>query len=301
MKKMVIVLFLLGILLVLPLGSSQEQIQIYSGFDRFIDNVKLFLSNGDNKVKLALEIREKEVNSAIANNNNGNEEAMSKNLENAWKKLQLVQEKTSINTAEEVKQSSNKVISNIMEEENLQKDFDVYVLEEKKTGLTAEWVIEVNGKEGQTLKREIVQDISGERTIEGKINEIDNKISKWVVENDIAEGDNGLVPVIKNEIAMGDNGLKPEVKTYIKGDGTDKNEPLPEPDLNKINPDLYDPNARAPGDTIDETYDDETTNNIDGGTGTEGKNEIGPAVDSNEGDSVGSDSGYAEGTNTVNP
>ena len=34
-------MFLLGILLVSPLVLAQEQAQIYSGFDRFIDNVKM--------------------------------------------------------------------------------------------------------------------------------------------------------------------------------------------------------------------------------------------------------------------
>ena len=288
MKKEVIVLFLLGMFLVSHLVLAQDQ--TYSGFNRFADNIKLFFYGGDNKVKLAVEIKEKEINSAMENVQNGNKERADKNLEGAWKRLQLVQEKVSINTAEKVKESSNEVIENIKNQENLPNDFEVYALEEEKTGLTAEWVIEVNGKEGQTLSREVVYDISGERTveIEGRINEIDNEIAEWVVENDIAEGDDGLVPVIRTEIANGDNGLKPEVKTYVKEGGTVRNDPLPEPDLNKINPDLYDPNARAPGDTIDETYDDEITNNIDGGTGSEGVNEApSPAVESNEGDSGG--------------
>ena len=285
MKRGVIILFLVGILLISPL----VQAQTYSGWDKFTDSIKLFFSSGDNKVKVALEIKEKEVTSAIENVQNGDEEKAEKNLEGAWKKLQLVQEKVSINTAKEVKQSSNEVRTNIMEKENLPKDFEVYALEEEKTGLTAEWVIEVNGKEGQTLEREVVIDVDNGQNrimeIENRIDEIDNEISNWVVENDIAEGDNGLTRVVKTEIVKGDNGLKPEVKTYVAGDGTQKDGPLPEPDLNKVNPDLYDPNARAPGDTIDETYgDDEITNNIDGGTGTEGTNEIGPAVDSNEGD-----------------
>ena len=296
-----IVLFLLGMLLVSPLVLAQEQDQIYSGFDRFKDNVILFFSGGDNKVKLALEIKEKEIYSAMKNVQDGNEINADENLERAWKRLQLVQEKVSINTAEEVRESSNEVRETIMNREDLPNDFEVYALEEEKTGLTAEWVIEVNGKEGQTLTGEIVVDEEQDRVvdIEKRIIDIDNEISNWVVENDIAGGSNVLVPVIKTEIAMGDNGLKPEVKTSVNVDGTERNDPLPEPDLNRINPDLYDPNARAPGDTIDETYDDnEITNNIDGGTGTEGVNEApSPAVDSNEGDSSdpGSDDGDSGG------
>ena len=71
MRKSVITLFLLGILLVSPLVLAQEQtqteeqIKTYSGFNKFTDNVKLTFSGGDNKVRLALEIREKEVNSAM--------------------------------------------------------------------------------------------------------------------------------------------------------------------------------------------------------------------------------------------
>jgi hypothetical protein len=233
----------------------------------------------------------------MENVQNGNEGNADKNLERAWKKLQLVQEKVSINTAEEVKESSNEVIENIKNQEDLPNDFEVYALEEEKTGLTAEWVIEVNGREGQTLEWEVKIEVEVEgqtriMNIERRIDEIDNEISNWVVENDIAEGDDGLVPVVKTEIAMGDNGLKPEVKVYVQGDGTERNEPLPEPDLNKINPDLYDPNARAPGDTIDETYDDELVNNVDDGAGTEGVNEApSPAVESNEGDNEGGDVG----------
>ena len=61
MKKEVTVLLLLGMLLVLPLvqAQTQYQSQTYSGFNRFTDNIKLTFSVGDNKVKLALEIREK--------------------------------------------------------------------------------------------------------------------------------------------------------------------------------------------------------------------------------------------------
>ena len=224
MKKEVIVLLLLGIFLISPLVLAQEQAQTYSGFGRFIDNVKMFFASGDGDVKLALEIREKEVNSAVINTKNGEDKDAEKNLENAWKKLQLVQEKVSINTAEKVKESSSEVREKIRTQENLPNSFDVYVLEEEKTGLTAEWVIEVNGKEGQTLERE-VNVIMGEddaqnrvMQIETRIGEIDGEINNWVVENSVGKdggGDNGLTWEVKTEVANGDNGLKPEVKTYM--------------------------------------------------------------------------------------
>jgi len=301
MKKECAVLFLLGILFVSPFVLAQEQVQNYSDFNRFVDNVKMFFTfSEDGKVALSLEIREKEVNSAIINIKNENNEGAEKNLENAWEKLQLIQEKVSLNTAEEVKENSYEIKNRIMQEGNLSEDFEVYILEEEKTGLTAEWVIEVNGKKGQNLTNEIVVNGSVGQTrvveIENRIDVIDNEISNWVVEHTYAEGtsaggesgvvvEGGLAYVVKNEVAQGDNGLKPEVKIYVAGDGTTNEESLPEPDLNKINPDL-------------ETHDT-TTNNIDEAAGgidsgyaegttadgsSEGTNDIAPAVDSNEGD-----------------
>ncbi len=78
MKKEAIVLLLLGILLVSPLVLAQEQSQTYSGFNRFIDNVKLFFSSGDKNVMIALGIREKESNDvATAGNSNEDDDSFS--------------------------------------------------------------------------------------------------------------------------------------------------------------------------------------------------------------------------------
>jgi len=136
MKKEGVILFLLGILLVLPLVLAQEQAQTYSGFERFADNFKMFFSFGDNKVMLALEIREKEVNSALANAQD-NEELASKNLERARKKLLMVQEKVSLETSEEIKTNVDEIIDKVNKKENLPDEFDEYILEEEKTQLTA--------------------------------------------------------------------------------------------------------------------------------------------------------------------
>ena len=133
MKKEVVVLLLLGILLVSPLVLAQEQAQTYSGFNRFIDNVKLAFSGGDNKVRLALEIREKEVNSAINNVQNQGEDKAVKNLERAKEKLQIVQEKVSLDTSEEIKTSVDEIKDKISKEENLSDEFEDYLLEEEKT------------------------------------------------------------------------------------------------------------------------------------------------------------------------
>jgi len=137
MKKGVIVILLLGILFVSPLILAQEQSQPYSGFNRFTGNVKMFFSSGNNKVRLALEIREKEIDSAMENSQNQNEEEAIKNLERAHKKLQVVQEKVSLEVADEVEENVDELIDKIEDEEGLSDNFDVYVLEEKKTQLMA--------------------------------------------------------------------------------------------------------------------------------------------------------------------
>jgi len=138
MKKEVIALLLLGILLVSPLVLAQEQFQTYSGFNRFTDNVKIFFTSGDNEVRLALEIREKEVDSAIINIQNQKKNKAIKNLERAKQKLQVVQEKVSLDTSEEIKTSVDEIKNKINEEENLPDEFENYILEEKNTQLTAE-------------------------------------------------------------------------------------------------------------------------------------------------------------------
>lgn len=281
MKKEVAVILFLSILLVVPLVSAQT----YSNFNRFTDNVKLFFSFGDSKVMMALEIREKEVNSALENAQALNNEGADKNLQMAWKKLQLIQERVTVKTAAEVKESSNEIIEEITIEENLTEDFEVYVLEEEKTGLTAEWVIEVNGQEGQTMQNEVVGEANGVQTriveIENKIDEIDNEISEWVVEHTYAEGttaggeagvvvESGLATVVKNEVANGDEGLKAEVKTSVNSDN-EENEA-----------DNDDEGGFAEGTT--DTGDSEDTNQVDGETTDE----------VSEGD--GGEGDYAEGT-----
>lgn len=272
MKKRVISLLLLGILLILPLVLAQEQAQTYSGFDRFIDNVKMFFSFGDKKVMRALDIREKELDSAIINTKNGDNEEVEKNLERAKERLQFVQNKVSKNIAEDVKTNIDKTINKINEEENLPENFETYILEEEKTQLTAELVIEVEGKEGQTLTREIVKDSeSGKNKVEiivdgddgqtkvmeitGKIGVIDNQIK----ERTFAEGTTGMGESsviiegdeenVKTGSSNGNEGLSPEVKTHVAGDGTLKNDPLPEPDLSETH---YDP-----------SQDEVITHNID--------------------------------------
>ncbi|MBU2406833.1 MAG: hypothetical protein KKA26_02490 [Nanoarchaeota archaeon] len=139
MKKRVIVLFLLVILLVSPLILAQEQTQTYSGFNRFTDNIKLFFSSGDNKVMLALEIREKELNSAINNLELGKENRAKKEIESAIKMLKIIQSKTTPKIADEVKSNIAETESKINENENLNLEFfEKYLTEEQKTKLIIE-------------------------------------------------------------------------------------------------------------------------------------------------------------------
>jgi len=114
-----------------------EQSQTYSGINRLTDNVKLAFSGGDNKVRQALEIKEKEVNSAINNVQNNNEDKAIKNLEREKKKLEIVQERVSLETSEEIKTSAEEVTRKINNEEVLTGVFDEYLLEEEKTILVA--------------------------------------------------------------------------------------------------------------------------------------------------------------------
>ncbi len=275
-KGEAIALLLLGVLLISPLVYAQSQSQTYSGFNRFTDSIKLFFSFGDNKIRMALNIREKEVNSAIENIEKNNTENVNKNLENAFNKLILVQEKVSPEVADEVETSVEEVVGKI-EISNLTNVLDRYVLEEKKTQLVAKLVVEVEGKEGQTLTREVVKNgtdgrrvvnvvVTGQGNetriveIEGEMNQIENNVAEWTVEHTYAPGTG---PSGENVGVVVEGGT--DVKNYVEGNGTVKNEPLPEPNLNQINPDLYDPNARAPGDTVDETYDD--NNIIEGNCG----------------------------------
>ncbi len=130
------------LVLILVVSISFVSAQIYSGFSKFTDNIKLFFSSGDGKVKLALEIREKEINSAIDNAKAGNNEDAIKNLEAAKDKLKLVRERISLNTAEEVKSSVGEVQNKIEENKDVNSEtskyFEEYLTEEEKTKLSVD-------------------------------------------------------------------------------------------------------------------------------------------------------------------
>ena len=180
-KRVFVMLLLVSVLSVSFMVQAEkgveEQVSVYSGFDRFVDDVKMFFSGGDGKVRLALEIREKEVDSAIINTENGDADEAGDNLERARKRLQYVQRKVSSDTSEEVRDSVDEVMGKI-DRKGLSEDFGLHMMEEEKTGLTAELVVEIDGDGVQIRTREI----------ETRMNEIDGKINDWVVEHGYAEG-----------------------------------------------------------------------------------------------------------------
>jgi len=136
MKEKVIVLLLFVVLLVSPLVLAQEQAQTYSGFNKFIDNTKLFFSSGDNKANLALEIREKEVNSAISNLEAGNLAGAEKNLNSASEKLKIVQTLASPDISADVKENINVIENKIRDTQGNYELLDNYLNEEGKTRLS---------------------------------------------------------------------------------------------------------------------------------------------------------------------
>lgn len=199
--KGVVVILLLGMLLISSLVWAGVEARDYSGFDRLVDNVKMFFSFEDGKVRLALEIREREIGSAMNNFENGDEDGALENLERARERLQFVQERVSVETSDDVMASVDEVVSGL--DDGISDDFDLYKLEEEKTGLVAELVVEVDGKEGQTLTREIVGDSGGDkvrvvvegsegqtrtREIEKRMGEIDVEVEEWIVERTYAKG-----------------------------------------------------------------------------------------------------------------
>ena len=137
MKKGVMSIFLIGILFISSLVLAQEESQTYSGFERFTDNVKLFFSGGDNKVMLALEIREKELNSATNNLKLGEENKAKKEIESAINMLKIIQLKTTPEIADEVRNNIKETEYIIKENLNLE-FFEKYLTEEQKTKLVIE-------------------------------------------------------------------------------------------------------------------------------------------------------------------
>ena len=128
----VILLSITLLLISMPIVSAQT----YSGFSKFTDSIRLFFSSGDNKANLALDIREKEVNSAISNLEAGNTAGAEKNLNSASEKLKIVQTLASPDISADVKENINGVENKIKETKGDYELLDNYISEEEKTKLS---------------------------------------------------------------------------------------------------------------------------------------------------------------------
>jgi len=135
-KEAVLFIFLVSILLFSSLATA------YSFAGRAVDDAGIALSRGDKKVERALEVREKEIDSAIENVKNGEIDKAVENLERAKEKLEIVQEKASPNICDKVDESVDEVTKKIIENKDIDPEFsehlEVYLKEEEKTKLTAE-------------------------------------------------------------------------------------------------------------------------------------------------------------------
>ena len=219
MKRIFALLFLMVILSVIPSVFAEERAQTYSSFAKFVDNVRMLLSFGDKKVKVALEIRDKEVDSAVANTKNGDDEEAERNLERARKKLQFVQNKVSKDIAEDVKSDVAEALDRV-KEKDLPDNFKTYVLEEEKTQLTAELVIQVEGKEGQNLSREMVKDGEGGENTVDVVVEVDNVSPEIMkIEMRIDEIDN-IIEAGENIVEKGMDPVDTSTKTKDNKDVT---------------------------------------------------------------------------------
>ena len=110
--------------------------ETYSGLNKFTDNIRLFFTGGDNKANLALDIREKEVNSAISNLEAGNTKNAEKNLNSASEKLKIVQTLASPDIFADVRENVNGIQNKINENGGDYELLNSYLTEEEKTKLS---------------------------------------------------------------------------------------------------------------------------------------------------------------------
>ena len=134
MEKRILLIVFLAVAALLLISMPIASAQTYSGFSKFTDSIKLFFAKGDNKAKLALDIREKEVNSAISNLEAGNAKNAEKNLNSASEKLKIVQTLASPDISADVRENINNVENKI--KENDYELLDKYLTEEEKTKLS---------------------------------------------------------------------------------------------------------------------------------------------------------------------
>jgi hypothetical protein len=128
----VILISITLLLVTMPIVSAQT----YSGFSKFTDNIRLFFASGDNKANLALNIREKEVNSAIYNLEAGNTAGAEKNLNSASEKLKIIQTLASPDISADVRENINGIENKINGVDGDYELLNNYLSEEEKTRLS---------------------------------------------------------------------------------------------------------------------------------------------------------------------
>ncbi len=137
-KEVILALFLVFTLLFSNLASAQS----YSFTARVVDDLRMAFADDEGKVEIALEVREKQVDSAIEEAKAGNIEEAIEFLEDAKEKLEVVQEKVLPDICDQVDESVDEVTKKIIENKDIDPEFseylDGYLKEEEKTKLTAE-------------------------------------------------------------------------------------------------------------------------------------------------------------------
>ncbi|HLE06705.1 MAG TPA: hypothetical protein VI790_05090 [Candidatus Nanoarchaeia archaeon] len=132
------IILLIGLLLTPSIANAQE-LQKYSFFSRLIDGFRLFFSQGESRVDLLLEIKEKEINSAIVNAGEGNFNEAIRSLDNAKNNMQSVQGLINLNNTQKITSSVNKTINQLIKID-LPKEFNDYLIDEQVTGSSAELI-----------------------------------------------------------------------------------------------------------------------------------------------------------------
>ena len=156
MEKRILLIVFLAVAALLLISMPIASAQIYSGFSKFTDSIKLFFAKGDNKANLALDIREKEVNSAISNLETGNTKNAEKNLNSASEKLKIVQTLASPDISADVKENINEMKNKI--NENDYELLNKYLSEEEKTKLS----MDLSEKVFSYCDELAMQDMSGQ-------------------------------------------------------------------------------------------------------------------------------------------
>ncbi len=128
---------LTALFIVLVLFMNVVAAQPYPITGKVVDDLRMFFARGDKKAEIALEVREKDINSAIENIKAGNINEAIKELERAKERLELIQKTASPDVIDKVNLSVQEVIDKIMQSKDINPEFSAYLEkhlnEEQKT------------------------------------------------------------------------------------------------------------------------------------------------------------------------